>query len=350
MRPNLPNPTNRTRHWETGTWLHPLREHALASIGCGRYSPSMNASLTTDDRKAVLFGLAAVACWSTVATAFKLALRHVDPLQLLFLANTASLLALGGIVVARGKLSLLKRVTRSQVLLCLGLGLLNPFLYYLVLFKAYDLLPAQVAQPLNYTWALTLSWLAVPLLGQRLRWRDALAGVVCYFGVVVIATGGDFGTLHVDSPLGVGLALGSTLLWAFYWLGNRRSTLDPEVGLFLGFAWALPFTTLVTYLFSDFDIDRSGLLGGVYVGAFEMGFTFVLWLTALKLVSTTARVANLIFLAPFVSLVLIHFVLGEHVAPATFVGLVFIVGGLWWQGRGRNSPAPPPPTERETMS
>jgi hypothetical protein len=33
------------------------------------------------------------------------------------------------------------------------------------LFEAYDRLPAQVAQALNYTWALTLTLLAVPVLG-----------------------------------------------------------------------------------------------------------------------------------------------------------------------------------------
>ena len=41
------------------------------------------------------------------------------------------------------------------------LGLVNPFLYYLVLFKAYDLLPAQEAQAINYTWALMLAFLSV---------------------------------------------------------------------------------------------------------------------------------------------------------------------------------------------
>ena len=32
------------------------------------------------------------------------------------------------------------------------MGLFNPFLYYLVLFKAYDLLEAQEAGTLNYIW------------------------------------------------------------------------------------------------------------------------------------------------------------------------------------------------------
>ncbi len=288
-------------------------------------------------RKATLLGLSAVFFWSTVATAFKLALQHVDHFQLLFLANVFSLVSLSLVLVLQGKAHLLLCATRRQYRLALGLGLLNPLIYYLVLFKAYDLLPAQVAQPLNFTWALTLSWLSVPLLGQKVGWRHGLAGLICYFGVVVLATGGDLTTFKVANPLGVALALGSTVIWAFYWIGNTKSELDPVAGLFLGFAFALPFVTGAVLLFSDLRFSWEGVLGGAYVGAFEMGFTFVLWLTALRLTTSTARIANLIFLAPFLSLVFIHFVLGEHVLPATIIGLVLIVGGLLLQSRGGGS-------------
>lgn len=293
--------------------------------------------------KATLYGLTAVLAWSTVATAFKLALRDLDHFQLLLLANVFSLLSLGIVLLVGGKWSLLGRVTRWQLLRALALGLLNPFLYYLVLFKAYALLPAQIAQPLNYTWALTLSLLSVPLLGQRLTWRDGVGGLVCYLGVVVISTGGDLRGLHVSSPVGVALALGSTIIWALYWLGNTRFSrgedhLDPVVGLFLGFAFALPLVAAVTAIWSDFHFAGRGVWAGAYVGAIEMGFTFVLWLTAMRLTKATARIANLIFLSPFLSLIFIHFVLGEHIVPGTLVGLVLIVAGLGWQAAGKSQP------------
>jgi drug/metabolite transporter (DMT)-like permease len=288
-------------------------------------------------RKATLLGLAAVFFWSTVATAFKLALQHVDHFQLLFLANVFSLISLGFVLAVQGKGHLLFCATGRQYRMVFGLGLLNPFIYYLVLFKAYDLLPAQVAQPLNFTWALMLSWLSVPLLGQKVGWRHGLAGLICYFGVVVLATGGDLTTFKVANPLGVALALGSTVIWALYWIGNTKSDLDPVAGLFLGFAFSLPFVTGAVLLFSSLNIGWAGVLGGAYVGAFEMGFTFVLWLTALRLTASTARIANLIFLAPFLSLVFIHFVLGEHVLPATIIGLVLIVAGLILQSSGGRS-------------
>jgi len=288
-------------------------------------------------RKAMLFGLSAVLAWSTVATAFKLALRHLDHFQLLFLANLFSVVSLGAVLGFQGRFGLVRRATRAQLARAGWLGVLNPFVYYLVLFKAYTLLPAQVAQPINYTWALTLAWLSVPLLGQKLTWRDAVAGLVCYAGVVVISTGGDLSSWQQTSLPGVALALGSTLIWALYWIANTRSDLDPVAGLFIGFVTALPLTAGVTALFSDFRWDGPGWLGAAYVGAVEMGFTFVLWLTALRLTDRTARIANLIFLAPFLSLVFINFVLGETVVPGTLVGLVLIVGGLMFQARGKES-------------
>jgi drug/metabolite transporter (DMT)-like permease len=65
-----------------------------------------------------------------------------------------------------------------------------------------------------------------------------------------------------------------------------------------------------------------------------MGFTFVLWLSALKLTTSASRIGNLIFISPFLSLVLIHFLVGEEIRGSTFVGLVFIMGGLAVQQAG----------------
>lgn len=288
-----------------------------------------------DQRRATLLGLVTVLLWSTVATAFKLSLRHLSPVALLAWSATVSLLVLAGVVTARRGWTALRRAPRRDLLLAAGLGVVNPCLYYLILFEAYDRLPAQVAQPLNYTWALTLTWLSVPLLGQRPRARDLLAGLVCYAGVAVISTGGDLRDWQSVDPAGVALALGSTLLWALYWLGNARSRLEPASGLLVNFAVGAPLVLLYGWARRDLGADGPGLLGALYVGVVEMGVTFVIWLTALKLAENTSRVANLIFLSPFLSLVFIQFVLGEAVRPATLGGLALIVGGLAWQARKR---------------
>ena len=208
-------------------------------------------------------------------------------------------------------------------------GFLNPFLYYLVLFQAYELLPAQEAQPLNYTWAITLTLLSIPLLRQRITRQEIAAIIVSYLGVVVISTQGRLLHLHFANPLGVALALGSTVIWALYWIFNSRDTRDPVTGLFLNFLCGLPF--ILAYALGTGALHRPalpGLLGAAYVGAFEMGITYVLWLQALKLSVNTAKVGNLIFLSPFLSLIFIHLLVGERILPSTYSGLVLIVAGL----------------------
>ena len=156
-----------------------------------------------NQKQALFFGIGAVLLWSTVATAFKITLAYLTPVQMVFCASVVSTLALAVIAGVQGKLKLLPRYLRQRPLFYLGLGLVNPFIYYLVLFKAYDLLPASQAQPLNYTWAIALTLLSVPFLGQKIRRRDWAACCLGYFGVVVIATQGNLLALKFENPLGI---------------------------------------------------------------------------------------------------------------------------------------------------
>ncbi len=280
-------------------------------------------------RKSLLYAAAAVFLWSTVATAFKLSLRYLTPIELLFFSSIFSTVVIGAILLIQGKLHLVLKCSRSEYQLSIILGFLNPFLYYLILFKAYDLLPAQQAQPINYTWAITLSLLSVPLLKQKIVAHQWLALIISYFGVVVISTEGKLLAMQFTNPLGVTLALISTVVWSLYWIYNTRDKRDPVVGLFLNFLFGFCFV-LVFYLLIGKPrlVPIEGLLGAVYVGFFEMGICFVLWLLAMKLTDNSSRIANLIFLSPFLSLIFIHYLVGERIVPATYFGLLLIICGL----------------------
>ncbi len=280
------------------------------------------------DHRALLFGLGAVLCWSTVATAFKIALSLVDTYQLLFFATlTASVILLTLVLFKFGVTTLVGNFCSHWKLTLLA-GLLNPIVYYHLLFRAYDLLPAQVALSINYSWAIVLTLMAVVFLKQKIQRIDFVAAGVCYVGVVIIATGGDFTSLQVENSTGVMLALLSTFVWAAYWILNIKDSREPMVGLCLNFLVALPVTTVGCYVFSDFEVPLSGVLAASYVGVAEMAAGFLFWSTALKLSNNASRVSNLVFLSPFISLVFIHFILKEPVTLATLAGLTLIVAGL----------------------
>ncbi len=278
--------------------------------------------------------------WSTVASAFKISLRYLDPLQLLFYSSLTSILVLGAILGVQGKLASLASLSRCSVLRAALLGMLNPFLYYVILFAAYDRLPAQEAQPLNYTWAVTLSLLAVPLLGQKLRSLELLAIAVSYCGVVIISTRGDMLGLRFTDSQGVALALLSTIVWALYWIYNANDEQDPVCSLLLNFCFGFAAIAVCTGVFSHYAVaDWRGLAGAAYVGVFEMGVAFVFWLMAMKLTTSSARVANLIFLSPFLSLVFIHFLVGEDIHGSTVAGLLCIIMGNVLQQMATRRPA-----------
>jgi drug/metabolite transporter (DMT)-like permease len=276
--------------------------------------------------------MAAVFLWSTVATAFKIALSYYTPLQLVFVAVLTSIIALVGILAWQKKLSLLKQQFLRRPMFYLVTGLINPFLYYVVLFKAYSLLPAQQALSLNYTWAVLLPLLAAPLLKQHLRKSDIAAALIAYTGVFIIATGGDISGFSFDSPLGIGLALTSTLLWCLYWIVNTKDQGDPVVSLLLSFLIGLPFiavTLVLTDTLPSFSIKA--IFAGMYVGLFEMGITFVLWLMALKTATRTANISTMVFLSPVMSIGFIAWILQETIAMATYLGLAFILSGMMLQ-------------------
>ena len=289
------------------------------------------------DRRAVKLGLGAVMLWSTVATAFSLSLQYLTPLQLVTLATVVSWCFFAIRLSAPERRSAL-RVTSSKARATgLLVGWLNPGLYYLVLFAAYDRLPAQEAMAINYSWGITLALLAAPLLRQRLSAGALLAACISYSGILVIATRGAPLSLDFAQPLGVGLALLSTVLWSLYWVINTRLSLDPEVNLFLNFSGALPLLlALLWWSNTPFPTLWQGWAGGLYVGLFEMGLAFVLWMGAMKATTSTLRISSLIFLSPPLSLVLIWVIAGEPVKAYTLIGLVLILFGLWLQRRAES--------------
>lgn len=271
--------------------------------------------------------------WGTSATAFKIGLRYFNFMQLLFWASFFAMVILFIVLMIQGKLPEVFRITKKQFGWSILLGLLNPFLYYFVLFKAYDLLPAQVAQPLNYIWPIILVLLSVPILGQKLNPKSIIALFISFVGVVFISSQGSISIFSRSNPFGVALALSSSLVWALFWLLNVRNGVKDEViKLFLNFCFATIFGLMAGFLTEGFwNLTTNGLFASAYIGAFEMGITFVLWLKALNYADNTARLSNVIYLVPFVALVFIKLVLGETVYFTTVIGLVLIIAGIIYQ-------------------
>lgn len=287
--------------------------------------------------KSNLFAISAVLFWSTVATAFKLTLEGMNYAQLLFYSSIFSSAVLFLFARRNGRSAREILFQKDFFLKNLSLGLLNPFFYYLVLFKAYSLLPAQEAQPLNYTWPIAISIFSVIFLDQKLTIKTIAGLLLAFFGVAVIATRGDLFSLEFHSFFGVILAAGSSLIWASFWILNLKDKRENGEKLFGAFFTGTIFTAIYISLFDSFKLnDYSFIFGAAYIGLFEMGITFFLWMKALQLSVNKAKTSTLAYLSPFISLIFISLILKETLFYSSIIGLVLIVGGILIQRIGRN--------------
>ncbi len=283
------------------------------------------------NKQSLIYTLSAVFFWSTVATAFKITLEGMSFAQLLFYSSFASSLVLGLLIIKGGE-----KISFS--LNSLLLGILNPFLYYLLLFKAYSLLPAQEAQPLNYTWPIVFSLLLVAVMKEKFTYKKAVGLGSAFVGVIIITTHGDFIELKFNNFVGVAFALSTSVVWAVFWIFNLKDKRDSTVKLFTSFFIGTILSAIYIWLFESFKIPNGKyLFGAVYIGVFEMSVTFLLWSKGLELSKDKVKTTTLAYLSPFISLIFIAFVLGEKIMVSSFIGLIFIIGGIVYQNISTNN-------------
>jgi len=255
----------------------------------------------------------------------------MSPYLLVLTASLVSLIVLWLMVLHRMRQEKVRILTRDRLGSAAIRGLLNPCLYYLVLLRAYDQLPAQVAMVINYLWPVVLMLLSAPLLRQRFSSKALAASLISFLGVAVLALGGDpsGGRLPL---LPVLLALFSTVIWATFWILNLRASGGASVVLAESFSFGALYLILIGLLTGEigglFTLSLPAAAGGVYVGIFEMGATFVIWNRALELADTTSEVGNYIYITPFLALVFIGTAVGERIGLNTVGGLLLVTTGI----------------------
>ena len=282
-----------------------------------------------ENNKALLFTAIAVASWSTVASAFKIGLRHYNYFELILVSAVTATLIFAAVITFQKKWHSLRRLTLKELGGYAFTGLLNPAVYYLILFKSYDLLPAQIAQPINYFWPILLAILLAVIEKKPISAFKYIGMIISFGGVVLISAGTEsIAGVQLSKP-GILLAFLSAFLWASFWIVNRRNkNVDTVLGLFLSFISGSLYLSLAT-LFIPVNLGSlQGFLSGIYVGMFEMAVPFIFFGLALQKTTNPALTNQLCYLSPFISLFIIRAVLGETIYFTTYIGLFLIVFGI----------------------
>lgn len=282
-----------------------------------------------DNQKAILYASIAVVSWSTVASMFKTALNYYSHYEMLLVASLTALLVFAGALTLKKGWKSIGTLKAKDWLWFACVGLVNPLAYYLVLFKAYALLPAQIAQPINYFWPIILLILLAIFMKKPIAGFKYIGMAFSLAGVALISLGSS--SLNgLSLPVsGLALAFLSAFLWAFYWILNSKNKgINENAALFLSFLFGSLYLLIGT-LFVPVELtSMEGFFSSVYVGLFEMGIPFIFFGLAIRKTNNPALVNQLCYLSPFISLFLIHIFLGEQIYPTTYGGLAMIVLGI----------------------
>ena len=266
-----------------------------------------------DTNKSLLFVAITVFSWSTVATAFKIALRDFSHYELLLVATSTALIVFAAVITLQSNWHLVAGITKKQWLSYALTGFLNPFFYYLVLFKSYDLLPAQLAQPINYFWPILLTIMLAVFTHQHIAGVKFIGMIISFAGVVLISLGPGSISGEDVSIAGLLLAFFSAFIWAGFWIMNKKN----------------PQTDNTVNLFVDLNLDSAkGMQASIWSGLFEMAIPFLFFGMALRKTSNPVLINQLCYLSPFLSLFFIHFILKEKIFITTLIGLLLIIAGV----------------------
>ena len=286
--------------------------------------------MISNGTKAKISASFAVLSWSTVATAFKLALEHLTHFELLLIASSTSLLIFAMILTFQHRWKSLISIDIAQYGYFALLGLLNPVLYYLILFKSYSLLPAQIAQPINYMWPIFLTVFLAIFTHRSIPNRKYLGLIISLGGVIIISIGSTkIGNFNL-SGIGIFFAALSAVLWSVYWMVTNRNKgkIDANVALFLCFLFGTLYLLIMACFIGIHTLTTVGVLSGMYVGCFEMGIPFVAFGYAISKTDNPALINQMCYLSPFISLFFISVILHEPIVMTTYLGLGMIIAGI----------------------
>ena len=282
-------------------------------------------------KKSYFYALVSVFFWSTTTTVSKLLLHSISTMQVLAVSSVFATLFLLMVNVFKGNFKQLKSYQPRDYLVLAGVGFLGMFLYRMLLFFGVARMLASQAMIVNYLWPIMAVLASCVILREKLTVRKAIAVVMSFLGVVIVTTGGSAAGLSGSDLTGTVLVAVAAVFYGLFVAINKRLQYDSFVSMMFYNAVAAICAILGTLFRGEtLLLTLPQNLGLVWVGVCNTAIGFVAWDLAMK-TGDTAKVANLAYITPFLSLVVAYFLLGDPITIWSVGGLTVIVAGILLQ-------------------
>ena len=285
------------------------------------------------------FALITVLLWSTSAASVKTLTEGLSGLCVLCFSSLVAAAFLLLLLVLRGQVRLLGRYGPREYGALAGLGFLGMFLYSALYYTGIHRLTSQEACILNYLWPVMIVLFSCLILKEPLTGRKAAAIALSFSGVLVIAlfdlaAGG--GALTGDC-LGMGACVLAAVCYGLFCVLNKKAGLDQTVGQIVFWSVTCLCALALCLARGELVLPSLSQWGGVaWLGVMVDGLPYLLWAVALNGAEDTARIANLAYLTPILSVTVSAAALGESLSPAYLIALGLILAGIAVQILGKD--------------
>lgn len=281
-------------------------------------------------KKTYLYAGVAILFWSTLATVSKLLLNTTNTYQLLVFSALFAALALLVVNIVTGRFGQLKHFSFKDYVTVFLIGLPGNFFYYVFFYLGTERMAASQAFIINYLWPIMSVVFACIILKEKLTWRKCLAFLLSFLGVLTVAGEGLF---HFEAGMlaGVGLCALAAVSYGLFTVLNNKWNYDNYLSMMISFFSSFLLSAVINVAMQlPLSLGIPQLLGFAWNGIFVMAIATVAWALALRS-GGTAKVSNLAYITPFLSLVWTFLVLKEPIKPLSVIGLAVIVLGIFVQ-------------------
>lgn len=277
----------------------------------------------------ILAGIS-ILLWSTLATVSKLLMASMSGYQVLGVSAAFAALVLFVYNLVTGKLPAMRAYGVKDYLIMVLIGLPGTLFYNLFYYAGAAILPASQAFIINYLWPIMSVFFACILLKEKLTGRKVLAFVISFLGVATVAGGGLL-QFEVRTLRGVALCLGAAVSYGAYTALNQRWSYDKQIAVMVAYGSTFVLCGAIGLIMgAPLQLEPGQVFGLGWNGLCVMAVATTTWAMALDC-GNTAKVSNLAYITPFLSLVWTFLVLHEIPSPWAIGGLCLIVLGIFVQ-------------------
>lgn len=282
-------------------------------------------------KKNYIYALITVFIWATMATVVKKMLFDIPNLEALAISSYFAFLFLLIVNVKNGMLKEMKNYSIKEYGIMSGLGFVGLFLYSALYYYGLTQLSSQEACILNYLWPIMLVVFSCIIIKEPMTVMKGVAMACSFVGIIILSMGNGFSSTG-NSSLGIISCIVAAACYGLFSVLNKKIDFNQNISMMV--IWlVVAISATIFGVMTETWVPIKGIqwLGILWLGIIIDAVAYLLWALALKGVKNTAKIANLAYLTPFLSVILSAFFLEEKIKVQALVALVFIIGGVLLQ-------------------